>query len=84
MKNLERSLGLELFGNPFYIWHQTVIVVVACFVLGWPMGPWAKFAVISAISLVLTVALCEAVGLTPLTRRLFGMKPSGAAPAARG
>ena len=69
---------------PFYIWHQTVIVVVAYFVLGWPMGPWAKFALISAISLVLTVALCEAVGLTPLTRRLFGMKASDAASAARG
>jgi glucan biosynthesis protein C len=59
---------------PFYIWHQTVIVVVAYFVLGWPAGPVVKFAAISAISLLVTVALCEAVGTTALTRRLFGMK----------
>jgi peptidoglycan/LPS O-acetylase OafA/YrhL len=59
---------------PFYIWHQTVIVVVAYFVVGWATGPLVKFAAISAISLVVTVALCEAVGMTPLTRRLFGMK----------
>lgn len=85
---LSRPSRLLRYGGarvyPFYIWHQTVIVVVAYFVLGWPMGPWAKFALISAISLVLTVALCEAVGLTALTRRLFGMKASGAASAARG
>jgi glucans biosynthesis protein C len=59
---------------PFYIWHQTVIVVVAYFVVGWAAGPLVKFAAISAVSLVVTVALCEAVGMTPLTRRLFGMK----------
>ena len=59
---------------PLYIWHQTVIVVVAYFVLGWAAGPVVKFAAISAISLVVTVALCEAVGTTAITRRLFGMK----------
>ena len=59
---------------PFYIWHQTVIVVVAYFVLGWTAGPIVKFAAISVISLAVTVALCEAVGMTVVTRRLFGMK----------
>jgi peptidoglycan/LPS O-acetylase OafA/YrhL len=59
---------------PFYIWHQTVIVVVAYFVLGWAASPLVKFAAISAISLMVTVALCEGVALTPITRRLFGMK----------
>lgn len=61
---------------PFYIWHQTVIVVVAYFVVGWAAGPLVKFAAISVISLAVTVALCEAVGMTALTRRLFGMKAS--------
>jgi peptidoglycan/LPS O-acetylase OafA/YrhL len=59
---------------PFYIWHQTVIVVIAYFVVGWATGPLVKFAAISAISLLVTMALCEAVALTPLTRLLFGMK----------
>ncbi len=59
---------------PFYIWHQTVVVVVAYFVLGWAVGPLTQFTAIVGISLAITVALCEAVGLTPLTRLLFGMK----------
>ena len=59
---------------PFYIWHQTVIVVVAYFIVGWAAGPLVKFTVISLISLGVTVALCEAVGLTLITRRLFGVR----------
>ena len=59
---------------PFYIWHQTVIVVVAYFVLGWTAGPIVKFPAISVISLAVTVALCGAVGMTVVSRRLFGMK----------
>ena len=59
---------------PFYIWHQTVIVVVAYFIVGWAAGPLVTFTVISLISLGVTVALCEAVGLTLITRRLFGVR----------
>lgn len=59
---------------PFYIRDQTVIVVVAYFIVGWVAAPLVKFTVISVISLGVTVALCEAVGLTPITRCLFGMK----------
>jgi peptidoglycan/LPS O-acetylase OafA/YrhL len=75
---LSRPSRLLRYGGarvyPFYIWHQTVIVVVAYFVLDWAAGPLVKFLAISGISLVATVALCEAVGTTALTRLLFGMK----------
>jgi len=75
---LDRPSRILRYGGdrvyPFYIWHQTVIVVVAYFVVAWTAAPFVKFAAISLISLVGTVALCEAVGTTALTRRLFGMK----------
>jgi peptidoglycan/LPS O-acetylase OafA/YrhL len=75
---LNRPIRVLRYGGdrvyPFYIWHQTVIVIVAYFVLGWTAGPFVKFAAISVISLAVTVALCEAVGMTVVTCRLFGMK----------
>jgi peptidoglycan/LPS O-acetylase OafA/YrhL len=60
---------------PFYIWHQTVIVVLAYFILRWPAGVPAKFAALTAASLAGTLLLCELVKRTNLTRFLFGMKP---------
>lgn len=60
---------------PFYILHQTVIVVVAFYVIRAPDGVWAKFWFTSAVSGLLTVALYDfAVRPFRLTRVLFGMK----------
>ena len=59
---------------PFYIWHQTVIVVIAYSVVQWDAGAAPKFLVLSITSLLVTTALCELVRrLTPL-RPLFGLK----------
>lgn len=68
---------------PFYLLHQTVIVVVAFYVIRAPDGVWAKFWFTSLVSLALTVALYDLL-VRPfrLTRFLFGMKnPARALPA---
>ena len=59
---------------PFYIFHQTVIVFIAYFVVRWSLGISAKYAVIAATSILLTVLLCELIKLTNLTRIGFGLK----------
>lgn len=58
---------------PFYIWHQTVIVVLAYVVLGLGLGASAAFVTLVAASLVVTAAICMLVRLTPLTRVMFGL-----------
>jgi len=59
---------------PFYVFHQTVIVVVAFFVVGWPLGiPW-KFTLISGISLAGTLLVLEGVGKIPGVRGFFGLR----------
>jgi peptidoglycan/LPS O-acetylase OafA/YrhL len=60
---------------PFYIWHQTVIVVLAYFILRWPAGVPVKFVVLTGASLAVTLVMCELVKLAGPTRFLFGMKP---------
>jgi peptidoglycan/LPS O-acetylase OafA/YrhL len=58
---------------PFYILHQTVIVVIAYYVVQWEAGVAAKFVVVSTGALIVTTLLCELVRLTNVTRALFGM-----------
>lgn len=61
---------------PFYILHQTVIVIVGFYVVQVEEGILAKFLFTSTISLLGTVALYEfCVRPFRLTRFLFGMKP---------
>ena len=60
---------------PFYIFHQTVIVVIGFYVVQWHMGVMAKYLVISTASLVITIALYDLlVKRTNVTRFLFGMR----------
>jgi peptidoglycan/LPS O-acetylase OafA/YrhL len=61
---------------PFYILHQTVIVGVAYVVCGWDWPAAAKFFIVAAVSLGLTLAIYEVVVRRwgPV-RFLFGMKP---------
>jgi glucan biosynthesis protein C len=73
---------------PFYVLHETVIVVIAYFVLGWRIGAAAQFLLISLTSLAATLLLYDlGVRRTPVTRFLFGLKPERrplpAAPPAR-
>ncbi len=65
---------------PYYILHQTVIVLLGYFVVQWDMNLWLKFGIVLVVSFVLTAALCELVKLTNLTRFIFGMKPIKTAP----
>lgn len=61
---------------PFYIFHQTVIVIVAYFVVQWPSPVLVKFLAITGLSLPISWLLAEAVALTPVTRAMFGVKPA--------
>ena len=67
----------QALAYPFYIWHQTVIVVLAYGLLRWDpaLGPWARLALLLGGSFVGSWALCEAVARVPLLRPLFGLGP---------
>ena len=61
---------------PYYIWHQTVIVVLAYFVVRLEAGILVKYLLIAVPAAVITWALSVAVKWTNVTRFLFGMKTS--------
>lgn len=71
---------LGYFGEgsyPFYILHQTVIVVIAFFVAQWAAGVTAKYLIIAAAAYLGTILLYDLlVRRTNVTRFLFGMRPS--------
>lgn len=60
---------------PFYIWHQTVIIVLAYFVIQWEVAILPKYATIATLAFLITWALSEAVARTNPTRALFGLRP---------
>jgi glucans biosynthesis protein C len=61
---------------PIYVLHETVIVVVAYFVLAWPIGAAAQYCLIAFTSLAATVLVYDlGVRRTTVTRCLFGLKP---------
>ncbi len=61
---------------PFYVLHETVIVVIAFFVLSWRIGAGAQYVSISLASLAATLLLYDlGVRRTRITRFLFGLKP---------
>jgi glucan biosynthesis protein C len=60
---------------PFYVLHETVIVVVAYLVLAWPVGAGAQYCVIALVSLAATLLAYDlGVRRSPPTRFLFGLK----------
>jgi glucan biosynthesis protein C len=65
---------------PVYILHQTVIIVIAYFVIGQSWSPWTKYAVVLVATLVISVALYELVlRRFAVTRLVFGIKSHDAA-----
>ncbi len=68
---------------PVYILHQTVIIVIAYFVVAQPWAPGVKYWVVLAGTLAISVAAYELViRRFTLTRFMFGLKPiKAAAPA---
>jgi glucan biosynthesis protein C len=72
---------------PIYILHQTIILIVAYWVIAQPWSPWTKFAIVLATTIIGCVALYEGiVRRFVLIRVMFGMKsiaPAGVAPQPR-
>ena len=63
---------------PFYILHQTVIIVIGYQVVKWDAGVFVKFAAIAVASLVITVLIYEIiVRRVAALRFLFGMRARG-------
>jgi glucans biosynthesis protein C len=60
---------------PFYIIHQTVIVVIGFYAVKWKTGVAMKYLLISTATFVVTLFLFELIRRTNPTRFLFGMKP---------
>jgi hypothetical protein len=62
---------------PFYVLHETIIVILAYFMLGWPIGAAAQYCLIAFTSLAATVLVYDlGVRRTTTTRFLFGLKPA--------
>jgi hypothetical protein len=60
---------------PFYILHQTVIVVIGFFIAGWELSVGAKYLLLASTSFVVIMVLYEfVVKRMPALRFLFGMK----------
>jgi peptidoglycan/LPS O-acetylase OafA/YrhL len=61
---------------PFYILHQTVILVIGWAWMAVALGPWPRFGAVLVSSFAATWALCELVARLPPLRPLFGLAPS--------
>jgi len=65
---------------PIYILHQTVIVVIAYFVVAQPWHPWTKYFVVLGATLFICVLLYESlVRRFAVLRLMFGMTNHSAA-----
>lgn len=68
------------YGNeavlPFYLFHQTIILIVGFFVIRWNMGILPKFLIVTVISFPLILVLYELL-VKPFNavRFFFGMRP---------
>jgi glucan biosynthesis protein C len=65
---------------PVYILHQTVIIVIAYFVIQQAWSPVSKYWLVLAPTLVACVLMYEGIRRVALLRFLFGMKPIKHAP----
>jgi len=60
---------------PFYILHQTIILLVGWTIIEWPMEPLAKYLLIMAVSMPVIVAVYDLlIRRIAILRFLFGMK----------
>ena len=60
---------------PFYVLHQTVIVIIGFYVVQWDLPALVKYVLISLATLLVTVLIYDIViRRTQVTRFLFGMK----------
>jgi len=66
--------GLSASAYPFYILHQTVIVLIGFYVVRWDIGIFPKYLIIFCSSLVITLGLCDLFRRWSVTRVIFGIK----------
>jgi glucan biosynthesis protein C len=60
---------------PFYILHQTVIVVIGFFILDWNLSVFPKYLILMAASFIFIIAIYEIfIKRLNFMRLLFGMK----------
>lgn len=60
---------------PFYLLHQTIILVIGFYVVQWDMGIAPKFLTISSLSLITTIGIYDLfIKKVNFVRFLFGMK----------
>lgn len=59
---------------PFYILHQTVIVLVGYALLRLPVGPWVLFGLVLTVSFLSTWGLSELIARVRWLRPCFGLK----------
>lgn len=64
------------YAYPFYIFHQTVIVVLAYFVLRKGLGTPAEYAIIAMLATTVSYGLARLFDTNPVTRFLIGL-PAG-------
>jgi surface polysaccharide O-acyltransferase-like enzyme len=59
---------------PFFLLHQPVILALAFFVVRWDTGIPIKLVALAVLSFAATASAAWALGRTPVTRRLLGVK----------
>ncbi len=59
---------------PFYILHQTIIIIVGFYVVQWEINILVKYLVITTAALFITLIICEVIKTNKITRFMFGMK----------
>jgi glucans biosynthesis protein C len=67
------SWGAEM-PMPFYVLSHPVLVVIAAYAVGWDVGLWAKFIVITVSMIGITLVLCESVRRSRVLRVVFGLR----------
>lgn len=67
---------------PFYIFHQSMIVVLGWWMLRFNLPPWTFFGTLTGASFLVTWGLCEGVARSKWLRPCLGMGPRPLAPAA--
>jgi hypothetical protein len=80
MQYLTRDAPFLKYANeavlPFYILHQTVLLLIGYFVVQWAIPDLAKWAIIFVSSFIAIMAIYEfLVRRYNVMRFLFGMKP---------
>lgn len=65
---------LSEIGLPFYIIHQTVLVVVAYYVINWELLNLGKFLIITVVSWIIIFGLILVIRQVNALRLLFGMR----------